>query len=42
MKAETKKADEIHDYYIILEELLQETLNEESDELRNQLEEKLK
>lgn len=42
MKAETKKADEIHDYYIILEELLQETLNEESDELRNQLEEKSK
>lgn len=40
MKAETKKANEIHDYYIILEELLQETLNEESDELRNQLEEK--
>ena len=37
MKAETKKADEIHDYYIKLEELLQETLNEESDELREQL-----
>jgi hypothetical protein len=42
MKAETKKADEIHDYYIKLEELLQETINEESDELRNQLEEKSK
>ena len=42
MKAETKKADEIHEYYIKLEELLQETLNEESDELRNQLEEKSK
>lgn len=37
LKAGTKKADEIHDYYIKLEELMQETLNEESDELRNQL-----
>jgi len=42
MKADTKKSDEIHDYYIKLEELLQETINEESDELRNQLEEKSK
>ena len=25
LKAETKKADEIHDYFIKLEELLQET-----------------
>jgi len=37
MKANTKKADEIHEYYIKLEELLQETLNEESDELKLQL-----
>lgn len=37
LKAGTKKADEIHDYYIKLEELLHETLNEETDELRNQL-----
>lgn len=37
LKANTKKADEIHDYYIKLEELLQETMNEESSELRNQL-----
>jgi MSV199 domain len=37
LKAGTKKADEIHDYYINLEELLQETINDESDELRNQL-----
>lgn len=37
LKAKTKKADEIHDYYIKLEELIQETLEEESDELRNQL-----
>ena len=37
LKANTKKADEIHDYYIKLEELLQETINEESEELRKQL-----
>lgn len=40
LKAGTKKADEIHDYYIKLEELIQETLNQESDELKNQLNEK--
>ena len=37
LKAGTKKADEIHDYYIKLEELLHETINEETDELRTQL-----
>jgi len=37
LKAGTKKADEIHDYYIKLEELLQETIDEETNELRNQL-----
>jgi hypothetical protein len=37
LKARTKKADEIHEYYIKLEELLQETIEEESEELRNQL-----
>jgi len=37
LKAGTKKADEIHDYYIKLEELLHETVNEESNELRKQL-----
>ncbi len=37
LKANTKKADEIHDYYIKLEEILQETMDEESSELRNQL-----
>jgi hypothetical protein len=37
MKAGTKKADEVHDYYIKLEELLQETLQEQSDELQKQL-----
>jgi hypothetical protein len=37
LKAGTKKADEIHDYYIKLEEILHETINEETDELRNQI-----
>ena len=38
LKAGTKKADEIHDYFIKLEELLHETLQEESNELKLQLE----
>ena len=38
LKAGTHKADEVHDYYIKLEELLHETINEETDELRKQLE----
>lgn len=37
LKADTKKADEIHEYYIGLEELLHETINEETQELRDQL-----
>ena len=37
LKACTKKADEIHEYYIKLEELLQETMNEE---IKLQIEEK--
>lgn len=37
LKAGTKKADEVHDYYIKLEELLQDTVEEESNELRKQL-----
>jgi len=37
LKASTKKADQIHDYYIKLEEMLQEILNEETNELRVQL-----
>jgi hypothetical protein len=37
LKSNTKKADEIHDYFIKLEESLQETINEESNELRLQL-----
>ena len=38
MKASTKKADQIHDYYINLEEIVQETIDEESSELQKQLE----
>jgi len=38
LKAGTKKADEIHDYYIKLETILQEVLMEESNELKLQLE----
>jgi len=38
LKADTKKADEIHEYYIKLEETLHEAISEESDELKLQLE----
>ena len=37
LKADTKKADDIHNYYIKLEEILHETMNEETLELKNQL-----
>jgi hypothetical protein len=37
LKANTDKANEIREYYIKLEELLQETINEESRELKKQL-----
>lgn len=37
LKAQTKKADEIHDYYLKLEELLHETVDEETEDLRKQL-----
>ena len=40
LKASTKKADQIHSYYIRLEELLHDTMDEESNELRLQLQEK--
>jgi len=40
LKACTKKADQIHEYYIKLEETLQELIQEESDELKIQLEQK--
>lgn len=39
-KTQTKKAYEIHDYYIKMEEILYSTLEEETNELRLQLEEK--
>ena len=37
LKSDTKKADSVHNYYIKLEELLQETINDESNELQKQL-----
>ena len=37
LKAGTKKADEIHEYYIKLEELIQEVLEEEAIEMKNKL-----
>jgi len=40
LKAGTKKADSIHDYYIKLEETLHEVVQEESSELKTQLEQK--
>jgi hypothetical protein len=40
IKADTKRADQIHEYYIKLEGVLQDVLNEESSELRLQLENK--
>jgi hypothetical protein len=40
LKSDTKKADEIHDYFIKLEETLQEVITEESEELKLQLLEK--
>jgi len=42
LKAGTKKADQIHEYYIKMEELLHEVINEECNELKLQLEEKNK
>ena len=40
LKAGTKKADEIHEYFIKLEEILQEIIQEESSELKLQLQQK--
>lgn len=42
LKSNTKKADEIHDYFIMLEELLQQILFEEAEEKQIQLEEQQK
>ena len=40
IKAGTQKANELHEYFIKLEELLHEVIQEESDELKRQLEQK--
>jgi hypothetical protein len=40
LKAGTKKADEIHDYYLKLEEIIQEVVSEECFELKSLLEQK--
>ena len=40
LKAGTKKADEIHEYYMKMEELIQEVVAEECGELKMQLEQK--
>ena len=40
LKAGTKKADEIHEYYLKMEEIIQQVIQEESDELKLQLEQK--
>jgi hypothetical protein len=37
LKSGTKKAHEIHEYFIKLEEMLQDVIQEESNELKNQL-----
>jgi hypothetical protein len=40
LKAQTKKAGEIHEYYMKMEEVLHQTVEDETDELRLQLEQK--
>jgi hypothetical protein len=40
LKAGTKKADEIHDYYLKMEEMIHQVVQEESNELKLQLEQK--
>ena len=40
LKARTSKADEIHEYYMKMEEVLNQIVEEETDELRLQLEQK--
>ena len=40
LKAQTKKAGEIHEYYMKMEEVLHDIIEEETDELRLQLEQK--
>ena len=38
LKADTEKANDIHEYYVKLEEFLQQVVQEENDELKKQLE----
>ena len=40
LKAQTKKAGEIHEYYMKMEEVMHEIVDEETNELRTQLEQK--
>ena len=40
LKAQTKKASEIHEYYMKMEEVLHHVVEEETDELKQQLEQK--
>ena len=40
LKSQTKKASEIHEYYMKMEEVLHQVIEEETDELRQQLEQK--
>jgi hypothetical protein len=40
LKAQTKKASDIHEFYMKLEEILQETIEEETTELKQQLKQK--
>lgn len=42
LKAGTKKADEVHDYFMKLEEILHEVVQEENSELKKQLETNIK
>ena len=37
LKSGTEKSNKIHEYYVNLEEVLQEIINEETTELKNQL-----
>ena len=40
LKAQTKKASDIHEYYMKMEEVLHQVVEEETDELKQQLEQK--
>jgi len=37
LKADTKKADEIHEYFLKMEQIIQEVISEETNELKKQL-----